>query len=86
MKTLVNGGIFQAMELTWIDILAGNIVAAFWIVGVLSARRSWMERKTFLNGAILVVLLGMGASLAVAKMTYWAAELSSEVQLSKALQ
>lgn len=74
------------MQLTWFDVLAGNIAAAFWIVGVLSARRSWLERKTFINGFILLILLGGGAALVVAKMSYWGAYLTSGAELARALQ
>lgn len=73
-------------ELTWVDVLAGNIAAAFWIVAVLSARRSWMEQKSFIHGATLVFWLGIGAGLVLYKMAFWAHELSSGAQLARALQ
>lgn len=72
--------------LTWIDVMAGNIAGALWIVLVLYGRRMFLETPSVVTGAVFFVPLAFGFAILMWRLGYWAAEFSSARALARALQ
>jgi hypothetical protein len=60
------------MELTWLDVMAGNIAGALWVAAVLYARRTLLETRHWLAGAQLAFFLAFGFGILLWRMGVWA--------------
>ncbi len=58
--------------LTWLDLLAANMIAVGWLWGVMNAWR-WMrtEQKRFFPGFCFVALLAFAFILAINRSQHW---------------
>jgi hypothetical protein len=62
----------MGMQLTWLDVLAGNIGAALWLLAVLHWRRIWLAEKSAGAAFTLFSLCGLGALIFTYRAGCWA--------------
>jgi hypothetical protein len=60
------------MQLTWLDVMAGNIAGALWIVALLHARRTWLETRHWIPAALVSIFLFFGLGILLWRMGIWA--------------
>lgn len=59
------------MQITWLDILAGNIGGAAIVAVIIFAFKTWREERTHGSAVIFAVLLMMAAGLFTMRASYW---------------
>lgn len=62
------------MELDFLDVMAGNMLAALWIVWILHSRRTYLAEPRPLTGFLLFIPVAFGMLFVISRLAYWAHE------------
>lgn len=59
------------MQLTWLDLIAGNIGGYVIVWGLISTFKDWKAERTWGSTMILLMLIGLGGTIFISRAAYW---------------